>query len=73
MIHLYVDDAGVIYTLALHACATSLRESADQYYGDRTVGVQDPCGNQWWTATHKEEISPEELVKRAETFVKEQR
>lgn len=73
MIHLYVDDVDAAYRRAQRAGATSLREPTDQFYGDRTGGVQDPRGNQWWIATHKEDVSPEELAKRAEAFMKQER
>ena len=49
-------------TRALEAGATSLREPADQLYGDRSDGVKDACGNQWWIATHKEDLSPAETA-----------
>lgn len=64
-IHLYVNDADTVYRRALQAGATSVREPADQFYGDRNAGVEDPCGNFWWIATHKEDVSPEELERRA--------
>jgi uncharacterized glyoxalase superfamily protein PhnB len=40
-------------------------EPADQFYGDRNAGVIDPSGNRWWIATHIEDVSPEELARRA--------
>ena len=61
----YVSDTDAIYKRALQAGATSLTEPADQFYGDRNASVQDPSGNRWWIATHKEDVSPEELAKRA--------
>ena len=48
---LYVADADAIYQRALQAGATSLREPADQPYGDRTGGVKDSAGNKWFIAT----------------------
>ena len=36
----------------------------DQFYGDRSAGIQDRFGNQWWLATHVEDVSPEEMQKR---------
>jgi uncharacterized glyoxalase superfamily protein PhnB len=50
-IHLYVNDTDTFYQRALKAGATSLREPADQVYGDRSAGVRDPFGNVWWLAT----------------------
>ncbi len=66
MIHLYVEDVDKTYRQALEAGATSLREPTDQFYGDRTGGVRDAAGNQWWIATHVEDIPPEEMARRAE-------
>ena len=37
----------------------------DQFYGDRSGAVEDPSGNQWWIATHIEDMSNEELIERA--------
>jgi PhnB protein len=51
MIHLYVGDADAIYQQALRAGASSIREPADQPYGDRMAGIKDQFGNQWWLAT----------------------
>jgi PhnB protein len=69
-LYLYVNDADALYKRALQAGATSIMEPADQFYGDRHGGVKDPSGNTWWIATHKEDVPPEELKKRAEEFMK---
>jgi uncharacterized glyoxalase superfamily protein PhnB len=69
-IYLYVDDTDATYRRALEAGATSLMEPADQFYGDRNAGVQDPTGNMWWIATHKEDVAPEELARRAAAAMK---
>lgn len=65
-LYVYVTDADAVYRRALQAGATSVMEPADQFYGDRSGGVKDPCGNLWWIATHKEDVSPEEMKRRAE-------
>lgn len=49
----------------------STGEPADQFYGDRSGGVQDLAGNHWWIATHFEDVPPEELKLRAERWLKE--
>jgi PhnB protein len=64
-LYLYVKDADAVYRKAINAGGNSLREPADQFYGDRNAGVRDPAGNQWWIATHKEDVSPAELQQRA--------
>lgn len=64
MLHLYVEDVDAVYRQALAAGATSLREPENMPYGDRSGGVKDPAGNQWWIATHVEDVSSEELARR---------
>ena len=65
MLHLYLENVDAVYKRAMEAGAKSLREPADQIYGDRTGGVEDAFGNQWWIATHIEDVSPEEIERRA--------
>ena len=64
-IYLYVNDADALYRQALNAGGVSLQDMADQFYGDRSGGIKDPCGNMWWVATHVEDVAPEELERRA--------
>lgn len=61
---LYMEDMDSVYRRALQAGETSIREPADQFYGDRSAVVRDPCGNVWTLATHKEDVSAEEMRKR---------
>jgi len=67
-----VEDCDAIYKRALEAGATLLMEPKDQIYGDRSGGVMDPVGNHWFIATHKEDLSKDELNKRAEEYIKQQ-
>lgn len=53
------------YKRALAAGATSLREPTNEFYGDRMSGVQDPFGNQWYFATHFEDVADDEMARRA--------
>lgn len=64
MLHLYVPDIDASYKSALAAGAVSVREPADQFYGDRSAGVRDAFGNEWWIATHVEDVSPKEMERR---------
>lgn len=64
-IHLYVSDVDATYQAALAAGARSTEEPADQFYGDRRANVVDGAGNQWFIATHVEDVPPEELEGRA--------
>jgi len=65
MLHLYMEGVDAVYQRALQAGAKSLREPADQPYGDRSGGVEDAFGNQWWISTHVEDVTSEELEQRA--------
>ncbi len=62
---LYVPDTDATYRQALQAGAKSLREPEDQFYGDRSAGISDPAGNTWWINTHVEDVSQEEMERRA--------
>ena len=62
--YLYVTDTDAVYKQAIAAGAESTMEPADQFYGDRNAGVKDFAGNNWWMATHIEDVSPEEIQKR---------
>jgi PhnB protein len=59
--YLYVPDVDAVYKSAVSAGGKSLREPTNQFYGDRSGGVEDPQGNHWWIATHVEDVSPDEL------------
>jgi len=70
MLYLYVPNVDAAYQRAVKAGATSVMEPADQFYGDRSAGVKDAAGNQWFLGTHIEDVSPAELQKRAAAFAK---
>jgi PhnB protein len=67
MLYLYVDKVDDVYQRALAAGGKSMKAPENQFYGDRTAAVIDQSGNQWWLATHVEEISPEEMERRHKT------
>ncbi len=60
----YVGDVDAVFKQALQAGAVSVKAPADQFYGDRTAVVKDPVGNVWTVATHREDVSEEEMVRR---------
>ena len=72
MLHLYVDDVDVTYRTATQAGAASLREPENQFYGDRSAGVEDRWNNQWWLATHTEDVNPAEMRRREAEFRRQQ-
>ena len=68
--HVYVPDCDAAYERALAHGATSKEAPKDQFYGDRVARVVDAQGNQWSIATHKEDVSEEELNRRMEALMK---
>lgn len=62
---LYVEDVDTVFNQAVAAGAKVQRPVQDQFYGDRTGGVTDPFGHAWYISTHVEDVSPEEMRKRA--------
>lgn len=70
MLYMYVIDSDSVYERAIRAGGRSIRKPADQIYGDRVGAIEDPCGNQWWIATRKENVSDEELSRRMAQFKK---
>lgn len=65
LIHLYVEDVDARVRQAVAAGAKLVRPVEDQFYGDRSGGVEDPFGYVWYLATHKEDLTPEEMRRRA--------
>ena len=65
MLYVYVTDVDAVYRRALDAGASAMAPVADQFYGDRAGSLKDPAGNEWWIATHKQDLSEEELARRA--------
>ena len=63
-IHLYVPDVDTVYQRAVKAGGTTLSEPKDQFYGERSGGVRDVCGNHWYIATQTEIVSNEEIEER---------
>jgi PhnB protein len=61
----YVEDVDGVFDRAVKAGAKTLRPVEDQFYGDRSGQFEDPFGHRWSIATHVEDVSPEEMAKRA--------
>ncbi|MGH8887164.1 MAG: VOC family protein [Egibacteraceae bacterium] len=64
-INVYVDDVDSVFERAVNAGAKALRPVEDQFYGDRTGQFEDPFGHRWSVGTHVEDVSPDEMAKRA--------
>lgn len=65
MISVYVDDVDSVFKRALAEGATPTREIENQFYGDRSGQFEDPFGHRWSVATRVEDVSPDEMAKRA--------
>ena len=72
-LHLYVENVDDVVAQALRAGAKLTRPVEDQFYGDRLGTVTDPYGHVWHVSTHKEDLSPEELQKRAAAAAQQQK
>jgi PhnB protein len=68
---IYVPDVDAAYQRAVSAGATSSMPVSDMFWGDRYGKLTDPYGHQWSLATHKEDVSPQDMKKRAEAFFAE--
>ena len=70
-LHVYVEDVDTLFVQAVDAGAKAVRPLQDQFYGDRTGTVEYPFGHVWFLATHKEDLAPEEINRRAEALFKQ--
>lgn len=71
MLYVYVPDVDAVYQSAIAAGGTSIMEPSDMFYGDRSGGVADMAGNQWFIGTRIEDVAPEKLQKRADAMFKD--
>ncbi len=69
---LYVDDADAVVKRAVSLGSKVQKPVKDQFYGDRSGTILDPFGHQWTIATHKEDVSPEEMEHRLAALVPQQ-
>ena len=66
-IMIYVEDVDTVFKQAVAAGAKEQRPVKDQFYGDRLGTLEDPFGHVWHVSTHKEDVSLEEMEKRAKS------
>jgi len=64
-IMIYVEDVDSVFKQAIAAGGKEQRPVKDQFYGDRSGTLEDPFGHVWHVATHKEDVSAEEMERRA--------
>jgi uncharacterized glyoxalase superfamily protein PhnB len=69
-IMLYVPDCDALFNRAVAAGAKVTMPLTDMFWGDRFGQVTDPFGHVWAIATHKEDVPPEEMAKRAAEAMK---
>ena len=62
---LYMDDCDEIFSRAIARGAKIVKPMSDQFYGDRAGTLEDPFGHIWTIATHKEDLTSEEILQRA--------
>lgn len=67
---LYVDDVDATVKAAVAEGAKLLRPVEDKFYGDRTGTIEDPFGHHWHVGTHKEDVPPDEMKRRAAAMAK---
>ena len=65
----YTDDVDQTFKAAVAAGAKGDQAPTDMFWGDRMANLTDPFGHSWAIATHKEDVSPEEMQKRAQSQV----
>ena len=70
-VYAYVADVDATYKRALAAGAKGVEEPQNQFWGDRTAAIVDSKGNHWAIATRVEDLSSEEIGKRAQEFFKQ--
>ena len=68
---IYVPDADAAFKQAIEAGGTVMMPVADMFWGDRCGQLKDPFGYSWWLATHKQDLTPEQITKAAESFFAE--
>jgi PhnB protein len=71
-LHVYCEDVDAVAEKAIAAGAKMKRPVADQFYGDRLGTFEDPFGHGWHISTHIEDVSPDELDRRAKKAMAEQ-
>ena len=61
---LYLENVDAVFDRAVSAGGKALRPVTNQFYGDRSGTLRDPFGHSWHLATHKEDVSMEEMTRR---------
>jgi len=67
-LHLYVEDVDAMFARAIAAGCTVRAPLMDAFWGDRYGKLMDPFGHEWGIATHKEDVPPDEMARRAQEW-----
>ena len=70
-LNIYTEDCDATFQRAVTAGATVKQPLTDMFWGDRYGKLTDPFGHQWGIATHKEDVAPAEMAKRAREWMAE--
>ena len=70
-LHIYSEDVDAAFKRAVDAGATVQMPPMDMFWGDRYCKVQDPFGHTWGIATHKEDLTPDEIGKRQQAWMEQ--
>ena len=68
-IHLYVEDVDAVFAQAMEAGCRVIYPIEDQFCGNRSVAIADPFGHNWYIATHMEDMSEDEMYRRAHAAI----
>lgn len=66
MLHLFTENVDKLFNQAVSSGATVVMPVMNMFWGDRYGQIKDPFGHVWSIATHKEDLSPEEIQKKGE-------
>jgi PhnB protein len=72
-LYVNVENVDAQFAQAVSAGAKAIKPVQDQFYGDRMGTLEDPFGHIWFVATHKEDLTPEEIKRRAEALFKQRK
>ena len=64
----YTDDVDAVFKRAVELGASNIQAPTDMFWGDRMGNLMDPFGHQWAIATHKEDVTPDEMHKRMQAI-----
>jgi len=70
-IMVYVEKVDDVFAKAIKAGAKEIAPLEDKFYGDRSAMFEDPFGHKWSVATHIEDVSPEDMEKRAAEYMQQ--